>query len=206
MPIEIICKGCSRKLRVSDQHAGKHARCPQCGEINPIPSGAAEALVPREPFSRPADSGGATSPGSPFPAMPPAPAPIGSAPAPSPPASPFAWTPPPPSPAPNPFADRPADAGFDTAPSIKISTRKSPHRGPVILVFGILGFFVCIIFAIVAWIWGAEDLRKMRRGTMDPSGMGLTQAGMIMGMVSCGLAGLSFALFLVLMIIGMAQM
>lgn len=37
MPIEVTCSNCSALLRVSDRHAGKNARCPQCSTINPIP-------------------------------------------------------------------------------------------------------------------------------------------------------------------------
>ena len=40
MAIEIICKGCARKLRVPDEHAGKQARCPECGTIMPVPASA----------------------------------------------------------------------------------------------------------------------------------------------------------------------
>lgn len=37
MPIETICQGCSKKLRVADEHAGKQARCPGCGNIYIVP-------------------------------------------------------------------------------------------------------------------------------------------------------------------------
>lgn len=37
MPIETICQGCSKKLRVADEHAGKQARCPGCGNIYVVP-------------------------------------------------------------------------------------------------------------------------------------------------------------------------
>ena len=63
-----------------------------------------------------------------------------------------------------------------------------PHRGVVILTLGILGFSVCIVCGIIAWVMGNNDLREMRAGTMDPSGQGLTQAGRICGMVSVILA------------------
>lgn len=58
-----------------------------------------------------------------------------------------------------------------------------PHRGPVILVLGILGFLVCQIFAPIAWVMGRADLREMDAGRMDPTGKGLTQAGMILGII-----------------------
>ena len=63
-----------------------------------------------------------------------------------------------------------------------------PHRGVVILTLGILGFLVCIICGIIAWVMGNNDLREMRAGRMDPSGQGLTQAGRVCGMVSVILA------------------
>ena len=59
-----------------------------------------------------------------------------------------------------------------------------PHRGVLILVLGILGFLVCIICGIVAWVMGNADLKEMDAGRMDPSGRGLTQAGKICGMVA----------------------
>ncbi len=59
-----------------------------------------------------------------------------------------------------------------------------PHRGVMILVFGILGLVCCIIFGIVAWIMGNGDLKEMDAGRMDPSGRGLTQAGKTCGIIS----------------------
>ena len=54
----------------------------------------------------------------------------------------------------------------------------------MILVLGILGWlFTCPIFAVMAWVMGTSDLREMRSGRMDSSGMGLTQAGHILGMI-----------------------
>lgn len=38
MTIEITCKGCGQKLRVSDEHAGKQARCPGCKAVMPVPA------------------------------------------------------------------------------------------------------------------------------------------------------------------------
>jgi hypothetical protein len=54
----------------------------------------------------------------------------------------------------------------------------------MILVFGILGFLMCGIFGIVAWVMGSGDLKEMDAGTMDPSGRGLTNAGKICGMIA----------------------
>ena len=60
----------------------------------------------------------------------------------------------------------------------------NPHRGTLILVFGILGLLLCQVFGIVAWVMGSGDLKAMDAGTMDPSGRGLTQAGKICGMIA----------------------
>ncbi len=80
-----------------------------------------------------------------------------------------------------------------------------PHRGPVILVFGILGFLICQIFAPIAWLMGRADLREMEAGRMDPTGKGLTQAGMILGIIGTILIALSLFLFIVwLIFIGIA--
>ena len=76
-----------------------------------------------------------------------------------------------------------------------------PHRGTMILVFGILGIVLCQIFGIVAWVMGSADLKEMDAGTMDPSGRGVTEAGRICGLIATILlilgllAGLCFLLF-----------
>lgn len=59
-----------------------------------------------------------------------------------------------------------------------------PHRGSVILAFGILGLVVCQWFGVAAWVMGNNDLREMDRGYMDPSGRELTKTGRILGMVA----------------------
>ncbi|HXI61344.1 MAG TPA: hypothetical protein VNF70_01490 [Pyrinomonadaceae bacterium] len=62
-----------------------------------------------------------------------------------------------------------------------------PHRGAVILAFGILGLVVCQLFGVAAWVMGDNDLKEMRRGYMDPSGRDLTNTGRILGMVATAL-------------------
>jgi len=59
-----------------------------------------------------------------------------------------------------------------------------PHRGGLVLTFGILGFVCCGFLGIAAWIMGSADLKEIRAGRMDPSGQGLTQAGMILGIIT----------------------
>jgi len=58
MPIETICQGCSRRLRVGDEHAGKKARCPQCGMIYVVPHPAVAGHVGPD-----ADAGNASASG-----------------------------------------------------------------------------------------------------------------------------------------------
>jgi len=74
-----------------------------------------------------------------------------------------------------------------------------PHRGTMILIFGIVGILLCGIFAILAWVFGNQDLKKMREGIMDPRGESNTNIGRILGIIGVCLwiAGiLVYALFL----------
>ncbi len=76
-----------------------------------------------------------------------------------------------------------------------------PHRGVLILVFGILALVVCFIFGIAAWVMGNNDLRAMDAGQMDPEGRSLTQAGKICGMIAAilNLAILGILVFVLLL-------
>jgi hypothetical protein len=76
-----------------------------------------------------------------------------------------------------------------------------PHRGPVILVFGILGFVVCPIFGVAAWSMGTADLQEMARGRMDSAGRDLTKAGRLCGMISTALMSI-WVLLIVLFFVG----
>ncbi len=63
--------------------------------------------------------------------------------------------------------------------------RGLPHRGGLILTLGILALVCgCAVIGPVAWIMGNNDLKQMQAGRMDPSGQGITQAGMILGIIS----------------------
>jgi ABC-type Fe3+ transport system permease subunit len=81
-----------------------------------------------------------------------------------------------------------------------------PHRGTMILVFGILGLVCCIIFGILAWIMGNNDLKEMDAGRKDPSGRGLTQAGKILGMVACILAIIGVIIQIIVLALGGGMM
>ena len=77
----------------------------------------------------------------------------------------------------------------------------APHRGALILTFGILGIACCFPFGIAAWIMGNTDLAQIEAGMMDPSGKGTTNAGRICGIIGtilaiigCGAQLLIFAL------------
>ncbi len=58
-----------------------------------------------------------------------------------------------------------------------------PHRGTLILVFGILGIVLCGPLGIAAWVMGNGDLKEMNAGLMDPSGRDNTNAGRICGII-----------------------
>lgn len=63
----------------------------------------------------------------------------------------------------------------------------APHRGGMILTFGIIGLICCGIFAILAAVLGTQDLKEMEAGRMDRSGEGMTRVGQILGFVGIGL-------------------
>lgn len=77
----------------------------------------------------------------------------------------------------------------------------NPHRGPLILVCGILSIFFCFIPGIIAWAMGHSDLKAMSAGYMDPDGRGITQAGMIMGIIGTILPLIGIALYIVMIVI-----
>lgn len=62
-----------------------------------------------------------------------------------------------------------------------------PHRGPMILVLGLVGLLMCVAVGVFAWLFGNKDLAEMDAGRMDPAGRDLTKAGKILGMVAVGL-------------------
>ena len=75
-----------------------------------------------------------------------------------------------------------------------------PHRGAMILVFGILGLIMCQLFGLAAWTMADNDLREMNAGYMDPTGRDLTNAGRTLGMISTVLLIISL-LFAVLILV-----
>ena len=68
------------------------------------------------------------------------------------------------------------------------SVKTLPHRGGMILTFGILGMVCCTPFSIAAWVMGRNDMQLIEDGAMDEAGAGTTKAGMICGIVGCVIA------------------
>ena len=75
-----------------------------------------------------------------------------------------------------------------------------PHRGSMILTFGIIGVACCFPFGIAAWVMGHSDIKSIDSGIMDPSGRSMTNGGKICGIISVIITvlgcGLQFALSL----------
>lgn len=72
----------------------------------------------------------------------------------------------------------------------------APHRGVLILVLGILGLVgFCPLLGPVAWIMGKGDMEEIDAGRMEPEGRGLTQAGMVCGIVATLLMILGLVVF-----------
>ena len=76
----------------------------------------------------------------------------------------------------------------------------APHRGVLILVFGILSFFVCVIFGVIAWVMGNQDLAAMKAGEMDRSGESMTFVGKILGIISVVLNLIGMLIFILAML------
>jgi len=80
-----------------------------------------------------------------------------------------------------------------------------PHRGGMILAFGIIGLVCCVIFAILAWVMGSGDLKEMAAGRMDRTGEGMTKAGKIIGMIACILQIVGFVIWIIAVAVGAAS-
>jgi hypothetical protein len=103
----------------------------------------------------------------------------------------------------NPFADQFATANPYTSPSGggayqwpgRSSLWREPHRGGTVLALAIVGLFFCDILPVIAIIMAIVDLNKMGSGTMDPSGRGLTIAGLVIAILKLLLtAGIIFSI------------
>lgn len=211
MTIEFRCGECSKLLRTTDDKAGASAKCPQCGTTVTVPRPSAPAhddevedaddsVIPPTLAEPPPRRGTAPSPW-PF-------ADSGSS-RPERPSSGGGGK------RPCPMCGEEIQAAATrcrfcgetlSAPSQPRSYSSSlrPHRGGLILAFGILGIVTCPIFGVLAVIMGSEDMREMESGRMDPSGHSLTQAGKILGIIASVISALSILFFCLVMIIGAA--
>lgn len=59
MPIHTVCTGCGQSLTVGDEHAGKRARCPSCGQIYTVPLSSTTA-APTMPAGQPTSTAAPT--------------------------------------------------------------------------------------------------------------------------------------------------
>jgi hypothetical protein len=75
-----------------------------------------------------------------------------------------------------------------------------PHRGVLILVFGLVGLVVCPFFGIAAWVMGNTDLQEIDAGQMDPSGRDFTRVGRICGIVATALLALQVLIMMLAML------
>jgi len=228
MPIETICQGCQKRLRVADEHAGKLAKCPHCQAVYTVPQSAVAAswgagsasdsnLAPSDRWHLKTPDGLTFGPvaraeldrwlaegrvtiasqilhegdgqwvwaGQIYPHLAIALAPQ-SAPSPFAPGT-FAK---PIDVPPNPFADSinpyPLHSAAGYAP-FTLGRYRDQHRGGTILAMSIIGPLFCIFLSIAALTMAIVDLGKMKQGIMDPSGRGLTIAGLVISGIYLGL-------------------
>ncbi len=171
MPIEIVCSNCQSLLRVADEHAGKNARCPKCGNIVPIPG------TPPTSDGDPMEPAAAFQPSPDSPWSTPKVRPESSTPEYS-----------------NPYSTPTSDF---SSPGPQHLPR---HRGEIILVLGISSLLCCPFLGIASIIMANNDLRQMDRGAMDPGGHGMTMAGKIISIIALVLGACGCLLQVVLSI------
>ena len=60
-----------------------------------------------------------------------------------------------------------------------------PHRGVIIFALGAASWItaLCPVFGVIAWNMGNRDLELMYAGQMDASGMRMTHAGRLLGLI-----------------------
>lgn len=174
----ITCPRCRRTLQVPESFAGKLVQCPQCAESFTAPA-PGDWVRPAPPGAAPAPSGGEA-------------------------------------PRPRDWGDRDDDYpqprrrrmldAYDDDYDPPVRRRYAvDHRGSVILTLGILSLVICgIILGPIAWAMGAQDLKEIRAGRMDREGEGLTNAGMICGMIATILHLVVFGLWFLIAVIGAA--
>ena len=238
MPIETICQGCQKRLRVGDEHAGRLAKCPHCQAVFTVPQAATVAAwgaasgtdsnlaatdrwhlktpdgltfgpVARAELDRWLAERRVTAASQimhegdgwwilaqqiyPHLVITSAPQSASSPFAPGTFAKPIDVPPSPLAGSINPYAS-PSAAGY-APPALR--PYREPARGGTILAMSIIGPLFCIFVSIAAVVMGFTDLSEMKRGVRDPSGRGLTIAGVVIGCVYLGLLVLIFGMGIV---------
>jgi predicted RNA-binding Zn-ribbon protein involved in translation (DUF1610 family) len=176
MPTIVDCRSCGRKLRVADDLLGRQVKCPTCGEqftADDAPRSEAPPRLdlPDEPADRyerpvfdaePDKVCPACRRSVPGRAM----------------RCPHCN---------EPLADEPSPLWNGQRRDAE------PDRSGLILTLGIVSLLVPVIgpvLGICAWVMAVRDMERMRRGQMDPRGMGQTQTGMICGIIGTVIEGL----------------
>jgi len=177
----ITCPECKKHLQVPDELIGKKVQCPECSHTFTAKAEIEEVAVSSKPSN-------------------PVPAPVPTAP----PKKRAAWD--------SKDDDEGEEKENDDSYDVKKRRRRddededdddrdrprtrrrrsgygnsyTPHRGGLILAFGIIGLVsgLGIIFGPIAWVMGNGDLNEMKSGRMDPEGEGMTQTGRILGMIA----------------------
>ena len=85
-------------------------------------------------------------------------------------------------------------------------SNQEPDRGVLVLVLGILSLTVCALLGPVSWMMGKGDLAKMNTGQMSSNGRGITQGGMICGIVGTVFLGLGLLWILFVLVIGVGAL
>src|SRR5262245_53845376 len=145
MPIQTPCPTCGRELRVPDDLVGKKVKCPSCqtefmANVEGSASAPPPALEEHDEPPRRAEREEAYQEKGPARRR-------------------------------SRERDMDRDDDYDDDRPVRRERRSyEPHRGVMILIFGILGLAFCMIFGVVAWIMGNNDLKEIRAGRMDPEG------------------------------------
>ncbi len=197
----IDCPSCSRKLRVPDELLGRQVKCPTCEHkfqaAAPAPAAPApgtsrtevlsQSVLPNEVPSEPADPQSLPQPVEEEQLR----------------NCPHCGQPVPPKVERCPACGGGVDEEEDEErpwdePQLPSGRRDAePHRGTMILVFGILSICgvsclgLTLPLGIIALVMGRNDLKKMRENVMDSEGQGLTQAGWICAIIGTIFSGLT---------------
>jgi hypothetical protein len=105
-----------------------------------------------------------------------------------------------------PLSNFPELSSTPQPPTQQDSQNFQPHRGTMILIFGILGVSCCFPFGIAAWVMGHADMKLIDSGEMDPTGRGMTNGGKICGIISVIIFVLGCGLNLIPVLFELSQM